>query len=336
MPFDLEPAAQDSVATAPPGPLDLLALPVFDTAHPSTAAPFDPVALDAMLESPLGLASAASVSPLSEFLASPLFSLAGDSTVPSATMSELPLPSPYDAALSAPLSASADGPALAWFPPLPASSSAVSAVPQASSLLFESGAGAPPTPASTVLRPLPPPLPTPTFAAPALPPAAAAAAAKGAASSSSKRPAPTGFRPGAPPLLPLDAPVQSRHSVLPSATSKKRKTSAAEKALAKRGRTASATPAPDSGEGVLPAVASGGGGEHDDNLPADIVAAVERKRLQNTLSARKSRARKQARMQELEGENEVLRRRVAELEALLGLSAVASARGGGGGGGGAA
>jgi cell division protein FtsB len=52
-------------------------------------------------------------------------------------------------------------------------------------------------------------------------------------------------------------------------------------------------------------------------LPADIVAAVERKRLQNTLSARKSRARKHARLQELETENEALRARIAELEARL-------------------
>ena len=363
MPFDLEPA---SAASAP---LDLLAFPVFDhligthAAVPSSSssAPFHPpapahapshtdadaAALDALLDSPLGLAASSSsapsdTSPLSEFLASPMFSLAsgagagaGDSTVPpSATMSELtlPTPSPYEhayaysaaAAYSAP-PPSADGSGLAWFPPLPAAAAGPSSSSSSSSVLF---GGAPPTPASTILRPLPPPpslapAPLSAFAAP---PPAAAPIARG-----TKRPAPTGFRPGAPPLLPLDAPIQSRHSVMPSATSKRVKTSAAEKALLKRAQSSSssssATPAPAGAHEPQPAAAAEE--EEQGALPADIVAAVERKRLQNTLSARKSRARKQARVQELEGENELLRRRVGELEALLGLAMAGAGAGAG-------
>ncbi|GAA5855580.1 hypothetical protein JCM9279_002987 [Rhodotorula babjevae] len=346
MPFDLEPAS------AAPSSLDLLAFPVFDHLvgaqaalppssssapyHPSAPAPAhaDPATLDALLESPLGLAASTApsdTSPLSEFLASPMFSLAsggGDSTVPpSATMSELPLPTPspyehayaYSAAYSA--APAADGSALAWFPPLPASAAGPSS---SSSVLF---GGAPPTPASTILRPLPPPpslapAPPSAFAAPPAPTATATAAK----STATKRPAPTGFRPGAPPLLPLDAPIQSRHSVMPSATSKRRKTSAAEKALLKRAREGHSVspdggaPAAVAGDEHAPPQPDAGARAEADDLPPDIVAAVERKRLQNTLSARKSRARKQARVQELEGENELLRRRVGELEALLGLA----------------
>jgi hypothetical protein len=306
LPFDLEPATAR--------PLDILAFPMFDPSasdapSASSAAPFDPsvsstaavhpLTLDMTLDSPLGLASSLT-SPLSEFLASPMFSVGGESSVPSATMSELPLPSPYEPMLANPGATDAgDGAALPWFPPLPTSAS----------LLFGAHAN-PPVLTTTVLRPLP----SAPFASPlpSLPSADATAAPSPttAAASTKKRPAPTGFRPGALPLLPLDAPIQARHSVIPSATSKKRKTSAAEKALAKRGET----PAPV-GE------AEGFSAGEEQELPADIVAAVERKRLQNTLSARKSRARKQARLQELEGENEALRRRVEELETLLGLVA---------------
>jgi hypothetical protein len=117
------------------------------------------------------------------------------------------------------------------------------------------------------------------------------------------------------PLLPMDAPIQSRNSVLPSATSRKRKTAAAEKALAKRRKSDGddGTPAPPEQDADALAV-------EGEDLPADIVAAVERKRLQNTLSARKSRQRKQARLQELESENDALKQRVAELEKMLALS----------------
>lgn len=257
--------------------------------------------------------------------------------MPSAAMSELPLPSPLDepAPLAQVAGLAADpGSTLAWFPPHPSSAS----------VLFDSivaAAAVPPPPggnAPTVLRELPPaapsaPHPTPRLASlgstfsPHMPPAAPSAAVESRRASSSStavasasidmaappKRAPTGFRQVE--LLPLDAPIQSRSSVLPSATSRKRKTAGAERALAKRGRTE--TPAAEEAASHgSPALGDGDAGD----LPADIVAAVERKRLQNTLSARKSRARKQARLQELETENDALRARIAELEARLARS----------------
>ncbi|GJN89621.1 hypothetical protein Rhopal_002608-T1 [Rhodotorula paludigena] len=330
LPFDLEPASVG-------GGLDVLAYPVFSSefgassssaAAPQVNAPgtvgLDPLVLDGTLESPLGLGST-STSPLSEFLASPMFGMASESTVPSATMSELPLPSPYEAAMPAPSSAVAtEFTGLPWFPPLPSGSESV---------LFGSplvGAGtqpavAVPTSSTTFLRPNPvPSIPPPhaltpvTSALPSFAPPPPTPALS-STSSSSKRPKPTGFRAGSTPLLALDAPIQPRNSVLPSATSRKRKTSAAEKALAKRAKTSPPLDALD--EAAVVGAPAATGGDDGDELPEDIKAAVERKRLQNTLSARKSRARKQARLQELEGENDALKQRVAELEALLGLAA---------------
>lgn len=271
----------------------------------------DPLVFDSSLDSPLGLSGSLSTetSPLSDLLASPLFSVGPDSAVPSATISELPLPRVAD---GTPLFGSAPTPALpplptaqslsstlAWFPPLPSGSTAALS--------------------PTILRPLPPapsaPHPSPSMTpwTPALSYTEGDFAPASSSSSSSKAPkrAPTGFRQSSAPLLPLDAPIQPRTSVIPSATSRKRKTAAAEKALAKRGRSvAPAAPEP----AAAPRAAA------DDDLPDDIVAAVERKRLQNTLSARKSRARKQARLQELEAENEALKARVDELERALGLA----------------
>ena len=124
-----------------------------------------------------------------------------------------------------------------------------------------------------------------------------------------RAPRPTGFRGADTSLTPLDAPIQSRTYVLPSVTSRKRKTVPIERALAKRKRAA--TPAEDAEE-------------DDEEIPADLKAAVERKRLQNTVAARRSRLRKQARLGELEEankelveENEGLKSRVAELEKVL-------------------
>ncbi|GAA5902941.1 hypothetical protein JCM6882_009167, partial [Rhodosporidiobolus microsporus] len=288
LPFDLEPSSSSLSAQ------DLLAFPVFDPAPISQPPPLslstDPLSLDAALESPLGLNGSASstTSPLSEFLASPMFSLPG-SALPSTTFSELPLPSP-------PADATPATTALPFFPPLPST--------DLSSFAYSA-------PASTFLRPSPP-LPTPPLPVPS-PSPALPSTAKG-----KKRPTkPTGFAPTATPLLALDAPIQSRSSVLPSATSRKRKTAAAEKALAKRRKSdgsedGTPAPAPELGAAAV---------EGDEDLPADIVAAVERKRLQNTLSARKSRARKQARLQELESENEALKARVEELERILAAAA---------------
>ncbi|POY73598.1 hypothetical protein BMF94_3131 [Rhodotorula taiwanensis] len=289
----------------------------------------DPAAFDAALESPLGLASSGSSdpSPLSDFLASPLFSVAGyESAVPSATMSELPLASPVDGYASSGLASG-----LPWFPPHPATSTTWSS-------LFGGGGGhdaptsmAPPSSTGTILRAMPPapPHPTPllsglgsTFsAAPhvnsplagpsTLPPVSPASAVAPTPTCAAKK-APNGFRPGE--LLPLTAPIQERKSLLPSATSRKRKTVGAERALAKRTRT-SETPALEEAVAASPML----GDVDESDLPADIVAAVERKRLQNTLSARKSRARKQARLQELEAENDALKARIAELETRLGV-----------------
>ncbi|BGO90854.1 hypothetical protein JCM10020v2_002498 [Rhodotorula toruloides] len=293
-----------------PFDLDFTKFSGFDvvTAFPTDGAPsvVDPLVFDSSLDSPLGLSGSLSTetSPLSDLLASPLFSVGPDSAVPSATISELPLPhvahgTPlFGSASSAPLptpSLAAPSSTLAWFPPLPSGPS--SAVPS-----------------PTILRPLPvaPSAPHPSPSMTPWTPALSYLDSDSAPSSSTSKPkrAPTGFRQSSAPLLPLDAPIQPRNSVIPSSTSRKRKTAAAEKALAKRGRTA---------ESVAPEPAAAPTGEGEE-LPEDIVAAVERKRLQNTLSARKSRARKQARLQELEQENEALKAKVAQLEQALGLA----------------
>lgn len=125
------------------------------------------------------------------------------------------------------------------------------------------------------------------------------------------RPRPTGFRGAATPLVSIDAPTQPRSYLLPSATSRKRKTTAVERELVKRGRV-------KKNEGAAVA------GAEEEPIPSDLVAAVERKRLQNTLAARKSRQRKQERLgeleernRELETENNGLKQRVDQLEALL-------------------
>ncbi|GAA5952303.1 hypothetical protein JCM8115_003561 [Rhodotorula mucilaginosa] len=337
-PFDLDPASFGRS-------YELLAFPAFESSAGSAPAngPADPIAFDNLLESPLGLSESGGStdpSPSSDFLASPLFSVSGcESAVPSATMSELPLPSPLDghspfATSGVSAAATAAESNLAWFPPHPSSASLLfdSIVATASMPMSSAGERV-----ATVLRELPPapphpPHPTPMLASlgssfsprvpevplPAPPSRRTSSVTITSTPAASTMPAPpappkrapTGFRQVE--LLPLDAPIQSRNSVLPSATSRKRKTAGAERALAKRGRTATPAieePAPHSS----PALADAGA----EDLPADIVAAVERKRLQNTLSARKSRARKHARLQELETENEALRARIAELEARL-------------------
>ncbi|GAA5970727.1 hypothetical protein JCM11641_007415, partial [Rhodosporidiobolus odoratus] len=270
LPFDLDPlsASLSSAST------DLFAFPLFEpssASFPSSTLPSDPLVFDAALDSPLGLGNGSS---LSDFLASPMFSLP-PSAAPSTTFSELPLPSP-----SAELTAST----FSFFPP-PHSSA---------SLSFHSN-----TPTTALLPPLPSCSMSPT---PSLDHTCVAPPRR-----TSSKPVPTGFADTSTPLLAMDAPIQARNSVIPSATSRKRKTAAAEKALAKRRKEAEAKASPPLAvEGVV-------------ELPADIVAAVERKRLQNTLSARKSRARKQARVQELEAENEALRKRVEDLERMLGI-----------------
>ena len=109
-------------------------------------------------------------------------------------------------------------------------------------------------------------------------------------------------------LTPLDAPIEPRTYLVPSVTGRKRRTTAVERELLKRGRAASAIV-----EDVV-----------DQEIPVDLIEATERKRLQNTLSARKSRQRKAAKLEDLETrsemllrENKSLKSRVAELESLL-------------------
>ncbi|GAA5988022.1 hypothetical protein JCM11641_002133 [Rhodosporidiobolus odoratus] len=274
LPFDLDPLSV-SLSSAS---TDLFAFPLFEpssASFPSSTLPSDSLVFDAALDSPLGLGNGSS---LSDFLASPMFSLPL-SAAPSTTFSELPLPS-----LSAELTAS---------------TCSFRSPHSSASLSFHSN-----TPTTALLPPLPscsmPPTPSLdiTFVAPPR--------------RTSSKPVPTGFADTSTPLLAMDAPIQARNSVIPSATSRKRNTAAAEKALAKRRKEAEAKASPPlTVEGVV-------------ELPADIVAAVERKRLQNTLSARKSRARKQARVKELETENEALRKRVEDLERMLGIAGVAA------------
>ncbi|GAA6058830.1 hypothetical protein JCM10212_002774 [Sporobolomyces blumeae] len=300
---------------------DTIAYPVYSTAPSSldAAAPLgpgvDPGALDATLESPLGFSQDAS--PWSELLASPMFSLP-NSEPASGTLSELPLPSPP--ALDPSLNARTALASLPLFPPL------TSPVPP---------------PASTILRPLPPvpvrpgpaPVQTPALSSSSSSshsdslPLKRSAESLSSSKSSSSRPEPNGFRTTTP-LLGLEAPIQTRNPVLASSTSRKRKTAAAERTLAKRNRVEASPPAALSNaaaDGDTSMVSAPPAPVDASDLPADIVAAIERKRLQNTLSARKSRARKQARMQELEEENrllseenDLLRRRLEAFEQAAG------------------
>ncbi|KAI5478964.1 transcription factor [Pseudohyphozyma bogoriensis] len=115
-------------------------------------------------------------------------------------------------------------------------------------------------------------------------------------STTSKKP-PTGFRGRDTSLIPLDAPVQSRNYVLPSRTSRKRKS----EILENERRKARGTAAKGEEEEE----------EVDEDAVEEVMEAVEKKRRQNTISARKSRARKQLRLTELENENDALRAQLA-------------------------
>lgn len=104
--------------------------------------------------------------------------------------------------------------------------------------------------------------------------------------------------------LPMDAPVQPRKYVTSSATSRKRRTVPIERELAKRTKSSSPanSPAPS---------------QVADDLPPDLLRKVEKKRLSNTLSARKSRAAKANVLEELRTENEQLRGEVEMLKMRL-------------------
>ncbi|SCV70291.1 BQ2448_1685 [Microbotryum intermedium] len=159
-----------------------------------------------------------------------------------------------------------------------------------------------PTPRSSALRPL----------APAVESAAVASPAVASSASPAVKPAPNGFCKTQ--MLDLAAPVQGRTVLLPSKTTRKRKTTAAEREIVKRIASGEIEP-------TFESLAT------PSDLPEEVVAAVEKKRLQNTISARKSRMRKMERVQELETENEQLKeqnRQLLERIALLEASGAAS------------
>ncbi|GAA5884398.1 hypothetical protein JCM16303_003671 [Sporobolomyces ruberrimus] len=309
-------------------PFDTIAYPVLESGipvypsssssdKPSSTVPLgsgivDPVAFDQTLDSPLAFSSQGA-SPWSDLLASPMFSLPNSGSV-----SETPLP-PLDPSSSSSsntfdFATSSSSSSLPLFGPLPTPS----ALPYDSS--------------STTLRPLPPlPLHRPSFDSSTSRQVSASPSPTQSTSSlvlptppplqsapTPARPEPTGFR-TTQPLLGPDAPIQTRNPLLSSSTSRKRKTAGAEKALAKKRLLEQQSEA--SSMDVEPL--------NPEELPADIVAQVERKRLQNTMSARKSRARKQMRMQELEEENKGLmeenQRLKAQLELFLGSSTASRA-----------
>lgn len=102
--------------------------------------------------------------------------------------------------------------------------------------------------------------------------------------------------------IPLDAPTMSRTYVIPSATSRKRAPSIPRPSTVttkKRARRAS-----------TPGLAAYEGTEEPfdpEELPVEILSAIEIKRRSNTLAARKSRNRKTEFLQGLQGEIEALK-----------------------------
>jgi len=167
-------------------------------------------------------------------------------------------------------------------------------------------------PAAALRAPSPSPAPAPSPA-----PRATRNAAKPAPvatrtplpTTSASRPNATGFRGAATKLVALDAPIGHRNYKKDSATSKKRKTTQTQRAMDKRRKAESATPGPSSSASPdeLAAEVKAEEGEDEDDVPDDLLSAEERKRRQNTLSARKSRQRKQERLGLLEEENVALK-----------------------------
>ncbi|GAA6023947.1 hypothetical protein JCM11491_000300 [Sporobolomyces phaffii] len=295
MPFDLSLPLFDTSAY----PVFHPDLPLFDSTKPSASptvplgSGVDPAALDSTLDSPLAFSQDAS--PWSELLASPMFNLAVTNPGSTASSSsELALPSlePPSSALFSPLPTPPAAPTqLRPLPPLPIRVSPSTAAVVSPSLIPVVGDDS-----SYPTLPVPPPLHRASTSDDSIMTTTSSSSASGLGGGG--RPEPTGFRTTVP-LLGPDAPIQSRNPLVSSATSRKRKTAGAERALAKKRATVVvADPVTTTTTTVAPL--------DPDDLPAEIVAQVERKRLQNTMSARKSRARKHAKLQELERENELL------------------------------
>jgi len=252
--------------------------PLFYSPHTSLNA--GTFTLDSSLESPLGLEQE---SPFSEFLNSPVFASESGTASPPFELS-------YPSLFSNPSYSYAPTPALTPHAGSETTLRASPALPALPSVTSQTNSPHQPTPSTT------------------------AASDQASTAQTSRRG--TGFRSPATPLVAIDAPIRPRNYLVDSTTSKKRKTAAVERELAKRGRT-SASPDSEPASKATTEVTP------EDAIPEDLAAAVERKRLQNTLSARKSRQRKQERLgeleernKELETENEGLKQRVQALEAM--------------------
>ncbi|GAA5944671.1 hypothetical protein JCM3775_007570 [Rhodotorula graminis] len=140
------------------------------------------------------------------------------------------------------------------------------------------------------------------------------------ASSTSSRPlaSTTSTRASTAAPVDLEAPIRPQGvCLLPSVTARKALTAKGAKLLAKKQHHgASASPSSSSPSSSKVTASASVTAPKEPAIPPDVAAAMERKRVQNTLSARRCRAKKQARVAELEEENEALRRRVDELEEL--------------------
>ncbi|KAI5477159.1 hypothetical protein MNV49_006815 [Pseudohyphozyma bogoriensis] len=279
---------------------------------------------DTLLDSPLGL------SPLNASDSSPYtspFDLAMDDYSPFLNSGEmtpeldssLELPSLFGAATATSASA---GPAH-WSPQdvpldLDFGAGTGSISPQMTTL--SSFSPAPPTP---VVAPLPlfASASEPVVVAPAAPaPAPTRPAAKRASSSSSSTSSSTaakdkfnGTRNTKIPAIDFDAPTMSRSYIIPAVTSRKRAPTAITSKLvaSATGPASKKRKAKDGSPDVV--IDVGEEGVKPEELPEEVLRAVEEKRRSNTLAARRSRMRKQSHLQELNDTIERLQREKDEL-----------------------
>lgn len=115
----------------------------------------------------------------------------------------------------------------------------------------------------------------------------------------------------------FDAPTLPKNYIMPSATSRKRAPSAAAKLAAESAGTGS----PSTGNKrarrdstPLPAATPDGGELDPSELPDEVLSAIELKRRQNTLAARRSRMRKAGHLAELQAAIDERDNRIAQLE----------------------